>query len=162
VHLAYPQGTVGFVNRGWESGYNFIVRLFFTLSDCNPDVRWANWFALEQDPTIIANGFCDNDIRFFLLKKSPAEQEHKCVKTKPYKASSFHIERRKTEREREGIVVLADGIRPERGAIRQMENISRGSTFGDFVTIRHRGVDAGRRNCKTSEYKSTDYLSPLF
>jgi hypothetical protein len=54
---------------------------------------------LEQDPTIIANGLCDTDIRILLLKISPAEQEHKCVKTKPYRASSFHIERRKTERE---------------------------------------------------------------
>ncbi len=35
-----------------------------------------------------------------------------------------------------------------------MENISRGPTFGDFVTIRT--DDAGRHSCKTTEYKSTD------
>ncbi len=38
-----------------------------------------------------------------------------------------------------------------------MENISRGTAFGDFVTIRIRTeVDAGRPGCKTTEYKRTD------
>ncbi len=42
---------------------------------------------------------------------------------------------------------------------REMENISRGPTFGDFVTIYpHRGVHAGKHVCKTTEYKNTESL----
>ncbi len=42
-----------------------------------------------------------------------------------------------------------------------MENMSRGPTFGDFVTIlRVQGVDAGQHYCKTTEYKSTDSTLP--
>ncbi len=41
-----------------------------------------------------------------------------------------------------------------------MENISRGPTFGDFVTIRPGAsmqdiTDAGHYSCKTTQYKST-------
>ncbi len=43
-----------------------------------------------------------------------------------------------------------------------MENISRGSTFGDFVSILANGIDTDQHGCKTTEYKSTDYpLPPL-
>jgi hypothetical protein len=43
-----------------------------------------------------------------------------------------------------------------------MENISRGPSFGDFVTIltMQRGVDAGHHGFKTTEYKSTDSPPP--
>ncbi len=34
-----------------------------------------------------------------------------------------------------------------------METISRGLTFGDFVTIRTEGSNAGRHGCMTSEYR---------
>jgi hypothetical protein len=37
------------------------------------------------------------------------------------------------------------------------EYISRGPTFGNFVAnYPHRGVDAGRHSCETTEYKGTD------
>ncbi len=36
-----------------------------------------------------------------------------------------------------------------------MENLSRGPTFGDFVTLRTER-DAGRHGCKITEYKSTE------
>jgi hypothetical protein len=43
---------------------------------------------------------------------------------------------------------------------REMENISRGPTFGDFVTIRTEGsMQDIIHSYKTTEYKSTD--SPL-
>jgi hypothetical protein len=46
------------------------------------------------------------------------------------------------------------------GETREMENISRGPTFADFVTIL---TDAGQHGCQTTEYNSTDYpLPPLF
>ncbi len=32
-----------------------------------------------------------------------------------------------------------------------MENISKGSTLGDFVPYPHKGVDAGRHSCKNTE-----------
>jgi hypothetical protein len=47
-------------------------------------------------------------------------------------------------------VVLA--VRELKDRIREMENISRGH-------FPHKGVDAGRLSCKTTEYKSRD--SPL-
>jgi hypothetical protein len=44
--------------------------------------------------------------------------------------------------------------------------ISRGPTFGDFVTFchyPHRGVDAGHHSCRTIEYQSTESpLPPIF
>jgi hypothetical protein len=44
-------------------------------------------------------------------------------------------------------------------ASREMENTSRGPTFGDFVTINpHRVVDAEKYDCKTTEYMSTDSM----
>ncbi len=41
-----------------------------------------------------------------------------------------------------------------------MQNISRGSTFGDFVHYPHRGACAGQHGCKTTEYKVSDSLLP--
>ncbi len=41
-----------------------------------------------------------------------------------------------------------------------MEKISRGPTFGGFVTIRTE-VDAGHHCFKTIEYRSTDSFLPL-
>ncbi len=46
---------------------------------------------------------------------------------------------------------------------RKMENLSRGPTFGDFVTILTEGSMQDIHSCKTTEYKSTDFpLPPLF
>jgi hypothetical protein len=43
---------------------------------------------------------------------------------------------------------------------REIENISRDPTFGDFCHYPHRGVDAGRHGFKNTEYKSTDTTLP--
>ncbi len=45
-----------------------------------------------------------------------------------------------------------NGDFPRFGENRDMENKSRGPTFGDFVTIySHRGIDAGHHSCKATE-----------
>jgi hypothetical protein len=45
---------------------------------------------------------------------------------------------------------------------REMENITRGPTFGDFVTFRTEGSMQDVRVARLGEYKSTDFpLPPL-